>query len=281
METGGGTSPRPFVIYVAGPIAARDGLTLWDHVRAGMAAAHQVIAAGAVPVLPHLFYFLDIELPGRVDYEGWMRLDFALLARCDGLWRIGGESPGATREVAEAMRIKLPIARDLQTLLAELEASSSTLVRMATGGTFTGPPLVGGITAGGIVPLAAPIICPLHGIPMTECSVSSEWPGRKWMCPTCKAMREQQAAARPSRHPVTAMQAHIVAAPAAPPLCARCHGDGFPGCQCEVPPMVHLFTGFKRPDVLVACKEDGVQNCTPAVDDVTCPDCLTALVVTP
>jgi hypothetical protein len=89
-------------VYIAGPLSPSPGRSQWDNVRAAMQAAHVVMDAGAAPLCPHLFHFLDQEKAR--DYEEWMEVDLALLARCDVLWRLDGASAGADREVLAAVQ---------------------------------------------------------------------------------------------------------------------------------------------------------------------------------
>jgi hypothetical protein len=124
------------LIYIAGPIGKDPQRPL--NVKAGMEAAHAVIAAGHTPICPHLFFFLDTMTPGAVGYEGWMRVDFHLLSKCDGLWRLPGASPGADREVAFAEEKGIPVSGSLLDLLERIFQKESSAPRCI--GTVLHPP---------------------------------------------------------------------------------------------------------------------------------------------
>lgn len=59
----------------------------------------------AVPLVPHLTVLWDTVFPH--PYEDWMRLDFNMIERCDAVFRLQGESPGADREVEHAIGLRL------------------------------------------------------------------------------------------------------------------------------------------------------------------------------
>ncbi len=91
-------------IYIASPYTLGDTAT---NVRRQIDAANQLIDAGYVPVWPLSCHYLH-EVVER-DYETWMVMCFAWLSRCDGVWRLTGDSKGADREVQEAYRLGLPV----------------------------------------------------------------------------------------------------------------------------------------------------------------------------
>ena len=96
----------PPVLYVAGPMGAPNVLA--GNVARAVAVADLLLDMGAAVILPHLFAYL----PDR-PYEQWMRVDLALLARCDAVVRLPGESPGADREVARAGELGLLVLHGL------------------------------------------------------------------------------------------------------------------------------------------------------------------------
>lgn len=51
------------------------------------------------------------------DYEFWLEYDLRLIERCDAVYRVAGDSPGADREVAHAQRIGVPVFSELSNLL--------------------------------------------------------------------------------------------------------------------------------------------------------------------
>lgn len=93
---------RP-VVYIAGPLS---GEMLPNTLRA-VEVADRLLGHGIAPLVPHLSLFWHYHRPH--EYEAWMALDFALLAKCDALLRMDGASPGADREVEEAEKLGIPV----------------------------------------------------------------------------------------------------------------------------------------------------------------------------
>jgi hypothetical protein len=102
---------RGIRIYVAGPLSADPDA----HVRTAMDVGSEVIAAGFIPFIPHLYHFLHQHQPQ--EYETWMTLDFAWLDQCHGLIRIAGYSPGADREVARAKAKGIPVFQSVREIV--------------------------------------------------------------------------------------------------------------------------------------------------------------------
>ncbi len=93
------------VIYIAGPYTHPDPIV---NTRAAVLAGEAVLAAGAIPVVPHLSMLWHLVSPHDVDW--WYNYDLQLLARCDALLRLPGASTGADREVVEALKQSKPVA---------------------------------------------------------------------------------------------------------------------------------------------------------------------------
>jgi hypothetical protein len=104
-------SERRSRIYVAGPYTRGD---VCLNVRAAVHAADQLLTLGYAPLVPHLTHLWHTISPH--DYEEWLTLDLAWLAVCDAVLRLPGDSPGADRECAEAVRLGIPVYHDLETL---------------------------------------------------------------------------------------------------------------------------------------------------------------------
>jgi nucleoside 2-deoxyribosyltransferase len=95
---------RPLV-YVAGPYTRPDPVS---NVRATIPYAEAVREAGCTPLVPHLFMLWDLVSPH--PYEYWTSMDMELLARCDALIRLPGESSGAEAEVNYAtQQLQIPV----------------------------------------------------------------------------------------------------------------------------------------------------------------------------
>ena len=88
-------------VYVAGPISKGDTHV---NVRNGMLAGLELIKRGFVPFVPHLDYGMRFLDPETMHYENILAQDFAWIKRCDALLRLPGESPGADREEAHAIK---------------------------------------------------------------------------------------------------------------------------------------------------------------------------------
>jgi hypothetical protein len=91
------------LVYVAGPITGDP----WGCVRKATHVAAALNDFGCWAYLPQLSVLHEIVAPE--PYEHWIELGLAMVARCDGLWRIPGVSPGADREVEHADRLGLPV----------------------------------------------------------------------------------------------------------------------------------------------------------------------------
>lgn len=91
-------------VYVSGPLTIGDQAV---NVRQAILAAEVLRGAGLAPFVPHLTWLAHIVSPA--PYETWMTDDFAWLEKCDALLRLPGESSGADRELALAMKLGLPV----------------------------------------------------------------------------------------------------------------------------------------------------------------------------
>ncbi len=97
-------------VYVAGPITQGDTLL---NIRNGIKAGTALVRCGYVPYIPFndfIQYMLDPEV---LDYETILKQDLAWIERCDALLRLPGESPGADREVAHAIKHGLLVTTDI------------------------------------------------------------------------------------------------------------------------------------------------------------------------
>lgn len=56
--------------------------------------------------------------PNELTHADWLKIDFEYIYRCDALLRLPGESVGADAEVAEAMRIGIPVFGSIDDLIA-------------------------------------------------------------------------------------------------------------------------------------------------------------------
>lgn len=85
--------PRPMV-YVAGPYSTGDPVV---NTHKAIKVAGKIHRMEGVPFVPHLSLLWHLVTPQ--PYNFWMDMDYHILERCDALYRISGESPGADNEV--------------------------------------------------------------------------------------------------------------------------------------------------------------------------------------
>ena len=102
---------RPLV-YVAAPYRS-DPV---QNTRQAILFADRMQRVGGITcIVPHLNLGWDLVQPHEANY--WLEYDFALLARCDALFRLPGESPGADDEVRFAGERGIPVFYRETTLL--------------------------------------------------------------------------------------------------------------------------------------------------------------------
>lgn len=131
------------LVYVAGPVTNPVGAH-WANMSNACREAEKVVAAGAVPIIPHLSIawaddMIESELDGALcnhcresgkptplssecgcglrpdpvfgiyDYPIWLDMCFEQIKRCDALFRMDGFSPGADKEVELAKKLGIPV----------------------------------------------------------------------------------------------------------------------------------------------------------------------------
>lgn len=96
-------------IYIAGAYSG----DIETNVKNACEVAEQVYSRGALPFVPHLSVAWDNATDREWGYEDWMRYDFRWVEKCDGLYRMDNESPGADREVKFANFIGTPVMRSM------------------------------------------------------------------------------------------------------------------------------------------------------------------------
>lgn len=93
------------LVYVAGPYSHPDPvINVREAVlRADVFYEHEDV----VPIVPHLSMLWHTIKPHPVEF--WYAYDLEVLARCDAVFRIQGNSEGADGEVKEAERLGRPV----------------------------------------------------------------------------------------------------------------------------------------------------------------------------
>lgn len=92
------------IIYLSAPYTKGD---VAQNINRVIYTANHLLEMGYIPYIPHLNHLWHLITPH--PSEVWMQIDLALLARCDALLRLDGESNGADIEVNTAKIIGMPI----------------------------------------------------------------------------------------------------------------------------------------------------------------------------
>jgi len=90
-------NPTRPTVYVSGPYTTGDQAT---NVAKAIDAAEMLWNKGYAPVVPHLSILWQMQHPH--SWSEWIEMDLAILAGCDYIYRIPGESKGADQEIAFA-----------------------------------------------------------------------------------------------------------------------------------------------------------------------------------
>lgn len=106
---------RLLYVYIAGPYSLPDPSA---NVGKAIDVADTLLSLGFAPYVPHLSHHWNERRPRR--YEDWIALDLLWLDRCDAVYRLPGNSPGADKEVEYALANGIPVYHDLRTLLRAL-----------------------------------------------------------------------------------------------------------------------------------------------------------------
>jgi len=96
------------VVYIAGKYRGPNPWSVEQNIQAAQAVAAKVIAAGHMPLTPHLN---TAHMEGLADDAFFLAGTMELLRRCDAVLCVGNwrDSVGARAEVEEARRLGLPV----------------------------------------------------------------------------------------------------------------------------------------------------------------------------
>lgn len=103
------------LVYVAGPITGNP----WGCVRQAVTAAAELNDV-CDTYLPQLSVLHEMIEPR--PYEQWVAQGLAMVARCDAVLRLHGDSPGTDRECVEAERRGIPVFYDAAAVRSWAEA---------------------------------------------------------------------------------------------------------------------------------------------------------------
>lgn len=106
------------MVYMAGPITARDGFTVEQNVKASVDIYIRLVRAGVIAFCPHLSAAFP-EALDEVDYEVWMAYDFAIIDRATHVLMLPRweTSAGARREHEYARLLGKTIIYNYEELL--------------------------------------------------------------------------------------------------------------------------------------------------------------------
>lgn len=98
------------LVYVAGPLTK--GIVT-SNIRRAILKGHELALMGYGVFIPHLNCLWEIAA-GDQDYEFWLDQDMQVLAHCQAIYALDGESPGRDREVAFARERGIDVLTTLE-----------------------------------------------------------------------------------------------------------------------------------------------------------------------
>tara|TARA_R110002096_G_scaffold219113_2_gene407421 strand:+ start:29 stop:361 length:333 start_codon:yes stop_codon:yes gene_type:complete len=104
------------LVYVAGPYTRGN---MCENIGVAARAGLEIMQAGHAPFVPHTHTHVMALFEYR-DYEEWMAIDFAVVERCDAVFRLPGISDGADREVTLAEKCGIPVFTVMEDLIEYL-----------------------------------------------------------------------------------------------------------------------------------------------------------------
>ena len=93
------------VIYLAGPLEPSGRI---DYIRAAVEVAEEILTYHCSAIIPHTMTVMwGYAYPK--SKSTWLALDKAIIAKCDAILRIPGDSEGADEEMRFAKSVGIPI----------------------------------------------------------------------------------------------------------------------------------------------------------------------------
>ncbi len=108
-------------VYISGPISNGGKATAEErmvNVSRACSKFLQIVDLGFAPVLPQLTEFVEKLTGVQLPHDTWMQIDLPWVEEADAVYRMAGESVGSDIEVAYAMKLDIPVFRDLIALHA-------------------------------------------------------------------------------------------------------------------------------------------------------------------
>jgi len=104
------------LVYIACPYTEGDVAV---NVRNCFDAATQVVELGQVPYPPLWTHFWHLITPQPWEY--WMSIDEYYVSISSAVWKLPGKSLGATREIQQAEKLRIPVVYSYEELKELLE----------------------------------------------------------------------------------------------------------------------------------------------------------------
>jgi len=104
------------VVYIASPYTLGN---TEDNVRLQIDTANTLLDWGLVPIWPLSAHYLHARRPRL--YPEWLSMCFALIPKCDVLFRLPGASAGADAEVEFAKARNIPVFYSFNELLSGIQ----------------------------------------------------------------------------------------------------------------------------------------------------------------
>jgi len=116
MDSDGGEAMRRPKVYISGPISNGSKATAEErmvNVSRACSKFLQIVDLGFAPVLPQLTEFVEKLTGVQLPHDKWMEIDLPWVEEADAVYRMSGESVGSDIEVEHAMKLRIPVFRDL------------------------------------------------------------------------------------------------------------------------------------------------------------------------
>ena len=109
-------------VYIAGPYNAENICTCLDNMRRGMLATIEVLKLGYAPFCPWVDYHYRL-MDGGITREMYQAQSMAWLRAADAVLVLPGwaKSEGTQAEIAEAVKLKIPVYYSIEDLVDNLE----------------------------------------------------------------------------------------------------------------------------------------------------------------